>query len=79
MSGTVIGGKKAGIVNKQKYGDDFYKKIGQKGGKKSRNGGFASNKVGLDGLTGAERARLAGRKGGLRSKRGKNKKLEENK
>ena len=78
MSGTVKGGKKASITNKQKHGEDFYKRIGQKGGKKSCNGGFASSKVGLDGLTGLERAKIAGKKGGLRSKRGKSKKVEEN-
>lgn len=77
MSGTVKGGKKASITNKQKHGEDFYKRIGRKGGKKSSNGGFASSKVGLDGLTGLERARLAGRKGGLLSKRGKSRKVEE--
>lgn len=77
MSGTVKGGKKASITNKQKHGEDFYKRIGRKGGKKSCNGGFGSNKVGRDGLTGAERAKLVGRKGGLRSKRGKSKKVEE--
>ena len=73
MSGTVSGGKKASITNKQKHGEDFYKRIGSKGGKKSCNGGFGSNKVGKDGLTGAERARIAGRKGGSLSKRGKSK------
>lgn len=78
MSGTVKGGKKASITNKQKHGEDFYKRIGRKGGKKSCNGGFASNKVGLDGLTGLERSKLAGRKGGLHSKRGKTRKVEEN-
>ena len=78
MSGTVKGGKKASITNKQKHGEDFYKRIGRKGGKKSCNGGFASSKVGLDGLTGLERAKLAGRIGGLRSKRGKSRKVEEN-
>ena len=77
MSGTVKGGKKASITNKQKHGEDFYKRIGRKGGKKSCNGGFGSNKVGRDGLTGIERAKLAGRKGGLRSKRGKSRKVEE--
>lgn len=78
MSGTVKGGKKASITNKLKHGEDFYKRIGRKGGKKSCNGGFASNKIGKDGLTGAERAKIAGRKGGSYSKRGRSKKVEEN-
>lgn len=45
--------------------------IGVAGGKKSRGGGFASNKIGKDGLTGKERAEIAGRKGGLKSRRTK--------
>lgn len=39
-------------------------KIGRKGGLKSKGGGFASDKRGKDGLTGYERARIAGAKGG---------------
>lgn len=70
MSGNKIGGIKAAKTNKEKHGEDFYKRIGSKGGKRSRNGGFASGKVGEDGLTGAQRARIAGRKGGKISKRG---------
>ena len=69
MSGTVSGGKKAAQKNIELYGKDFYKEIGRKGGKRSTTGGFASQKVGKDGLTGLERARLAGAKGGRRSKR----------
>lgn len=47
--------------------------MGRKGGHISKTGGFASDKVGSDGLTGKERARLAGRKGGKISKRGSKK------
>lgn len=65
MSATREGGLKAAETNKQKYGEDFYRKMGQKGGKVSRGGGFGSTKPGDDGLTGPERARLAGHKGGL--------------
>lgn len=43
--------------------------IGKKGGKLSQGGGFASTKVGVDGLTGRERARLVGAIGGLNSTR----------
>lgn len=68
MSGNPTGGKKAAQKIKEQD-PDFYKKIGQKGGQKSRNGGFASNVVGKDGLTGRERARLVGAKGGKLSKR----------
>lgn len=70
MAGTIEGGRKAAATNKLKNGPDFYARIGSLGGKSSRGGGFASEKIGSDGLTGAERAREAGRKGGLISKRG---------
>ena len=39
-----------------------------------RVGGFASLTVGVDGLTGPQRAAKAGRIGGLKSRRGSNKK-----
>lgn len=55
MAGTVQGGKRAAQTNAERYGKDFYKKIGAKGGQKSRGGGFAAN---------PELAREAGRKGG---------------
>ena len=70
MSGTIAGGKKAAATNKSKYGDEFYANIGRKGGRNGHAGGFASLKVGKDGLTGAERAKVAGAKGGTISKRG---------
>lgn len=70
MAGSREGGLKAAATNKAKYGRGFYAHIGSIGGKKSQGGGFASSKVGKDGLTGAERAREAGRKGGLISRRG---------
>lgn len=60
MGGTVSGGKKACATNKQLYGEDFYKRIGAKGGKKSRVKGFAVNK---------KLAQEAGRKGGKASNR----------
>lgn len=64
MSGTKTGGKKAAETNKLKHGEDFYKRIGSKGGKKSTTGGFFANR---------ELAVIAGRKGGKISKRGKQK------
>ena len=63
MAGTVSGGKKAAKKNLEKD-PDFYKRIGAIGGKKGRTGGFAANR---------ELARIAGRKGGLISRRGKSK------
>ena len=70
MSGTLEGGRKAAATNKAKYGKEFYANIGRKGGRNGHAGGFASLKVGKDGLTGAERAKLAGAKGGKLGKRG---------
>lgn len=74
MVGTRSGGLKTAATNKAKYGEDYYRKMGQKGGKASSNGGFASMKVGADGLTGFERARIKGAIGGRISRRGPAKK-----
>ena len=71
MSGTIEGGKKAAATNLERNGADFYSRIGRMGGKNGTTGGFASMKIGADGLTGRERAVLAGSKGGKKSKRGK--------
>lgn len=60
MSGTKAGGKAAAETNKRKYGADFYARIGAKGGRRGRTGGFYANR---------ELAREAGRIGGLRSRR----------
>ena len=70
MAGNSRGGKLAYLKNIAKD-PDFYAKIGAKGGKKGKTGGFASNIVGEDGLTGAQRARIAGAKGGRISRRTK--------
>lgn len=72
MAGTITGGRKAAEKNRSKYGANFYALIGAKGGKKGKTGGFASDKKGNDGLTGRERARQAGAKGGRISRRSKN-------
>ena len=61
MPGTKIGGQKAAATNKAKYGEDFYAKIGEKGGKLGRTGGFFANR---------ELAAIAGAKGGAKSRRG---------
>ena len=62
MSGTRKGGRRAAATNKQLYGDDFYRKIGSKGGrqKSSKPRGFAAH---------PELARTAGAKGGRMSSR----------
>ena len=62
MAGTKAGGIKAAAANKAKYGADFYAKIGQKGGKLGKTGGFAAN---------PDLARIAGAKGGRISRRTK--------
>lgn len=70
MAGTKTGGKKAATTNRRKYGREFYASIGAKGGRNGHTGGFATETVGADGLTGPERAKIAGAKGGKKSKRG---------
>lgn len=71
MAGTKKGGALAAATNRKKYGKDFYARIGAMGGRQGRTGGFASNKVGDDGLTGRQRAALAGAAGGRLSRRTK--------
>lgn len=62
MAGTITGGKKAAETNKAKYGADYYKNLGRIGGHNSHAGGFAAN---------PELAKIAGARGGRKSKRGK--------
>ena len=40
MAGTKAGGEAAARTNKKKYGEDFYAKIGAKGGRLGRTGGL---------------------------------------
>lgn len=61
MAGTKAGGQKAAAKNLLKD-PNFYAKIGAKGGKNGRTGGFAAN---------PELARIAGAKGGRISRRKK--------
>lgn len=69
MVGTKAGSIKAVATIKAKHGKDFWKRIGASGGRASGTGGFASNVVGADGLTGRQRASIAGKIGGSRSTR----------
>lgn len=62
MAGTKAGGIAAAITNKQKFGADFYSKIGTKGGGAQVPKGFAKNR---------DLASRAGMLGGTRSRRGK--------
>ena len=66
MAGTKTGAKRAAQTNIERHGEDFYQRIGklsnaswEKNGRKPR--GFAAN---------PERARAAGRKGRLKSRKG---------
>ena len=61
MPGNRLGGLKAARTNRLKHGDDFYKRIGKKGGHNGHTGGFAANR---------ELAKIAGAKGGRISRRG---------
>ncbi len=63
MTGTKAGGLKAAATNRKLHGEDFYKRIGARGGSKItlKPKGFGAN---------PERAKLAGAKGGLKSRRG---------
>ena len=61
MAGTKAGGLKAAATNKIRHGEDFYARIGSKGGSNGHTGGFAANPA---------LAKIAGAKGGLRSRRG---------
>ena len=65
MAGTKAGGMKAAATNKARYGNDWYRKIGQIGGRNGTTGGFAANPA---------LAKIAGAKGGRISRRGPAKK-----
>lgn len=62
MAGTKEGGRKAAARNIERYGENYYKIIGSRGGKNGNTGGFYANR---------ELARIAGAKGGKISKRSK--------
>ena len=70
MAGTKEGGRKAAETNYLRHGPEFYRNIGRIGGRNGNTGGFASDEIGKDGLTGKERAIIAGAKGGRISRRG---------
>lgn len=61
ISGTHEGGLKTAATNKKLHGEDYYQRIGQKGGKGGNTGGFYGQ---------SERARAAGSHGGKVSRRG---------
>ena len=69
MAGNKAGVAKAAATIKKKYGKDFYKRAGRKGGKAGNTGGFASS---------TKLAKRAGRKGGKASRRSISKRYEMN-
>lgn len=62
MAGTKEGGRNTAKTITERYGEDYYSRIGAVGGKKSKTGGFFANR---------ELARIAGAKGGRKSRRKK--------
>lgn len=74
MAGNKQAGQKTVATMIEKYGSyEAYRQAmrerASKGGKNGNTGGFASELVGSDGLTGYERARVVGAKGGAISRR----------
>lgn len=69
MAGTKAGAKKAVASIKEKYGEDYFQRIGRKGGQNGHTGGFAYDH---------ELAVRAGAIGGKKSRRGpaKNKRVK---
>jgi len=63
MAGTAKGGRQAATKNKEKYGADFYSRIGKMGGQRGTTGGFAA------GEAGRRRASIYGALGGAKSRR----------
>ena len=70
--GTVAGGKAAAQKNKEKHGDDFYRRIGATGGRNGTTGGFASDvECDCDYSSSHFKRQCAGARGGSKSKRKK--------
>lgn len=73
MAGTKSGGRRASLTNKQRHGDDFYKRIGALGGMKTGPKGFGvptpCNCMIFASVH--KKSECAGAKGGRISRRGK--------
>ena len=61
MGGTHAGGIAARDTNYERYGRDFFRNIGRRGGRLGRGGGFAANPA---------LAKIAGGRGGRNSRKG---------
>lgn len=75
MSGTKVGGLKAKGTNLKLHGQDFYQRIGKKGGQNSHVGGFGAN-LALARIAGGKGGRISSRKG-IKNGEGKRWKNEE--
>lgn len=64
MAGNREGAMKAKQKMLERYGKDYYKEIGRRGGQKGTTGGFFANR---------QLASIAGKKGGTISRRGPSK------
>lgn len=76
MAGSKIGGIKAAKTNKERHGEDFYARIGRRGGKNGVTGGFATKEPCECRIISSEhiKPQCAGTVGGRISKRGKKEK-----
>lgn len=61
MGGNKEGARKSVATKLAKYGPDYFSRIGHLGAIKSTPGGFGTDKIGADGLTGPERASKYGK------------------
>ena len=75
MSGTKVGGLKTKTTNLKLHGEDFYHRIGKKGGQNSHVGGFGANPA-LARIAGGKGGRISSRKG-IKNGEGKGRKNEE--
>lgn len=73
MPGTRSGGLKTNETNKERYGEDYYQRIGQKGGKTSHKVDPVTGKALKGFALNRELAAKAGAVGGKISKRNKDK------
>lgn len=71
MAGTKEGAAKTRDINLARN-PNHYSEIGAVGGKNSNTGGFATEKLNKNGLTGKEQAAISGKKGGEMSRRSVN-------
>lgn len=78
MSETLTGGKLAAATNKARHGEDFYVRMGKKGGQAGHTGGFHQKVLcGCSIITGLHtKPQCAGAKGGRKSRRGPTKKAD---